>query len=605
MAVMKKAAWLVVSIMMVLSLIMASCGTTTVDEEEEEEVVTEEEEEEQEQEEVVTEGKDMVRDSLGRLVEKPKYGGTFRRYYTTSPSDFDEAIFAAAFLWQNVPVMEGLLTGDWSKGPTGSGESSFRAYVWPNPDVMKGLLAESFEIVDANTIEFKIRKGVHFHNKAPVNGREVTAEDVVYSIMRVAESPVSYYNRSHPIGRTLESITAPDKYTVVAKSMPGMLYHLYYAYFTLGTVIVPHEVIDTYGDMQDWRNIVGTGPFMMTDFVADSILKYERNPDYYGKDPLHPDNTLPYVDSLETLIIPDVSTVKAAFRTGKIDILDEQELEVKEILAKEHSEILWDKYLPGGAGVSMRNTIPPYDDIRVRRALGMAVDRQAIADLYYKGDAIVHYMTCSPVPELLKYYTPLDELSESAKELYSYDPEKAKDLLEEAGYPDGFKTNIITSSANVDLISIIIEYWKAINVEVEIKVKEAAEMRNMTRSDEYDAMIWTGRSAHRPEAFSMVKSGQSANHSYVDDPKTEQAFEDGAATVLTDPAANIQLVKEMDVWITEQAFWFNPPLPYSYIGWWPWVKSYTGEIVVGGRARAYDIGKYLWVDTDLKKSMGY
>jgi ABC-type transport system substrate-binding protein len=286
-------------------------------------------------------------------------------------------------------------------------------------------------------------------------------------------------------------------------------------------------------------------------------------------------------------------------------MLDEQELEVQEILAKEHPEIKWDKYLPGGAGISMRNENPPYDDVRVRRAMGMAVDRQAIADLYYKGDAIVHWMTCSPVPELRKYYTPLDELPEEAKVLYSYNVEQAKELLTEAGYPNGFKTNIIATSSNIDLISVIIEYWKALNIEVEIRVKEAAEMRNMTRSDEYDAMIWSGRSAHRPEAFSMVKSGQSANHSYVNDPKCEQAFEDSAATVLTDPAANTKLVKEMDVYHTEQAFWFNPPLPYSYIGWWPWVKSYTGEIVVGGRARAYDIGKYLWVDTELKRSLGY
>ena len=93
--------------------------------------------------------------------------------------------------------------------------------------------------------------------------------------------------------------------------------------------------------------------------------------------------------------------------------------------------------------------------------------------------------------------------------------------------------------------------------------------------------------------------------SQVNDPVTEQAFEDSAATVLTDKAANKKLVKETLQYICEQAFWFDPPLSYRYIGWWPWVKQYSGEITIGGRARGYDIGKYLWIDVPLKKSMGY
>lgn len=602
----KKVIWLVVSCLMALSLIVASCGTAVEEEKEEEEeegkVVITEEEKEKEEEEVVVE-EEMVTDSLGRKVEKPQYGGIFRRYISTSPSDFDEAY--NVICWQNIPVMEVLITGDYAKGPTGTGEASFRVYVWPPPDIMRGLLAESFEVIDANTIKFNMRKGVHFHDKAPTSGREVNADDVVYSIMRVAESKDSYWNRSHPIGATLESITAPDKWTVIAKSMPGKLYHLYYAYFTLGTTILPKEHIDAYGDMRDWKNLCGTGPFLMTDFVTDSIIKYEKNPNYWMKDPLHPDNSLPYVDGMETLIIPDASTVKAAFRTGKLDMLDDQELETKEVLTKGNPEIQWAKYFPDGAGISMRNDMPPFNDVRIRRALGMAVDRQLIADLYYKGDAAVHWMACIPSPEIMRYYTPIDELPPAAKEVYSYNPDKAKELLAEAGYPNGFKTNIVTTSANVDLISVIIEYWKAINVDVEIKVVEASQERSIMNALEWDQMMFTIRSAHRPEAFSMVKSGQSANHSQVNDPVTEKAFDDSAATVLTDKAANIKLVKETVQYIVEQAFWFDPPLAYRYIGWWPWVKQYTGEITIGGRARGYDIGKYLWIDVPLKRSMGY
>ena len=127
---------------------------------------------------------------------------------------------------------------------------------------------------------------------------------------------VTYYAATEPI-------TATDKYTVVWKL----------SYLTLSCLetlldtravgqLVPREVIEKYGDAQDFKNAVGTGPFILEDYVSETFFNFIKNPNYWGYDERHPDNKLPYVDSVKALIIPDNSTAYVALRTGKIDIIE-------------------------------------------------------------------------------------------------------------------------------------------------------------------------------------------------------------------------------------------------------------------------------------------
>ncbi|MFC1901095.1 ABC transporter substrate-binding protein [Chloroflexota bacterium] len=603
---MKKVIWLVVSILMALSLVVASCGTTTVEEEEEEEVVTEEEEEEEEQEDVVDE-KEMVRDSLGRMVEKPKYGGTVTRYAGSSPTGFEEAFSSMGAAWNCVYTNEGLLTGNWAKGPTGSGEVAWRYATFPPPDILTGLLAESFEIVDDTTIKYTIRQGIYFHNKPPVNGRELDANDVVESFMRAVQSPQSYLYRAHGIGRTLESVTAPDKWTVILKSVPGRLYDLYWGYNCNAGAVWPHEVWEEYGDANEWQNSCGTGPFMLTDYVPDSVIKYEKNPNYWRKHPLFPEDKMPYIDNLRILIIPDLSTRYAAFRTGKIDQIDNIALEDKVMLERSNPEVIWDKYLSTSFySLSFRPDLPdvPWYDVNVRKALSMAVDREEIAEGLYGGDVEMFTVPVSPIPELSDYYTPFDELPESLREIYAYNPEKAKELLVEAGYPDGFRAEILCSTPYVDTVSIIKDYWEKLNVTLDLRVVETGAFRGILNAREYE-MVWTMKNAQRPEAMAMYTVGQSANHFRIDDPKINEWNQASLNTFFTDRAANIDIVKEAYLYIIDLALSVDPPQPYIYIGWHPWLQSYNGEISCGARNSPADWPKYLWIDQELKKSLGY
>jgi len=155
---------------MVVALVLASCGKV-----EEEEVTPPPAEGEDEappvEEGEKPPGKEMIRDALGRLVEKPKYGGIFTWMLATDIINFDEPALASQGLCQTVAfTIEELVTGDWLVGPSGTGEVLWQAKDPPDVKYLVGNLAESWEIVDDSTIIWYLRQGVHFHDKPPTNG---------------------------------------------------------------------------------------------------------------------------------------------------------------------------------------------------------------------------------------------------------------------------------------------------------------------------------------------------------------------------------------------------------------------------------------------------
>jgi peptide/nickel transport system substrate-binding protein len=286
----KKILWLVVSCLMTLSLVMASCGGTTEEEEEEEE-------------------------GAYASPEEPKYGGTFT-FCFDEPFGFDPYYNFMMECKTLFLCNEELVMGDWAKGPAGTGETSWESGCLGFMGICTGQLCESWEFKDNETLRYKIREGVRWHNKPPMNGREMTPEDVAWGIERLWESGV--HTVIGPPDQALQSATVVDgdylelKFAPYALGIAGMIYSTTWAY------IVPKDVVETYGDMKDWRNVCGTGAFMLTDYVDGSSLTYKKNPDYWGYDPLHPKNKLPYVDECKQLIIEDASTQTAALRTGGI-----------------------------------------------------------------------------------------------------------------------------------------------------------------------------------------------------------------------------------------------------------------------------------------------
>ena len=640
----KKIVWMVVSCLMVAALLLASCGPAVT--EEEEEVVTEEEEEvvTEEEEEVVTEEEEEV----VTAPEGPQYGGTFTLAFSSPILGFDEATTNP---WSCITLNlthDELTIGDWAKGYFGTGEAG-----WDTNEFFinytTGLVAESWELLDEETVIWHIRKGVYYHEKpgTPGSGREVVAEDHVYSSTRNSQTPGSYlyiaYARSQVSCRQCDYIydyydgdpeggiephtyflaipedwtcpvcgaprsefggklEATDKWTVFQDTTPGEALNLRGTQFCR---LVPKEAVEEYGDLSDWENNIGSGPFMLVDNVPYSSTTLVRNPNYWRKDPLNPENTLPYLDEIQILIISDASTSNSAFRTGKLDyravgwedfedlIKTNPELQYKRVLSTSSSQLYWRLDKPE----------LPFDDIRVRRALAMAIDNQEIVDLLRGGNAHVLTHPIVPLPEFMPMYVPLEELSEETQKLYGYYPDEARQLLIDAGYPDGFTTKIVCTSGAADTLSVIIEYWAKIDVTLILDVKETTVYNSLATNRKYDEMLYAGVGNYNPVALNEFRIGHPANKSYVNDELCEQWYIDLKAVQL-DWEALGEIYQELTPYVLGQVFSFELPTSYYFVMWQPWVKNYHGESSVGFH-NSYNWLHYTWIDQDLKTSMGY
>ena len=203
--------------------------------------------------------------------EVPKYNGILT---ITEPVDvfgFDPHIFFKGNVYSARFTCDELLTGDWTKGPAGTGEVDWTAGEANRPDLLTGELAESWEMPDRETLIYHIRKGVHWQDKPPVNGREFTAEDAAFNIRRDYAKGGYRYIANHPLGKEPQSVTALDRWTVEVK-VPAEFFN--YLAIAIGDYceMVPPESVALYGDMKNWRNAVGTGPYLLTDYVPGSSL---------------------------------------------------------------------------------------------------------------------------------------------------------------------------------------------------------------------------------------------------------------------------------------------------------------------------------------------
>jgi len=514
-----------------------------------------------------------------------------------STQGFDETRTPSYSLYTMNLTNDKLMAGDWAKGSQGTGEASWLLTGTFFLDYAVPSLCESWELPDDETIIYHIRQGVHFHNKPPVNGREMTAHDVVYSLERLFFDETTYTYGTYPPGNGPISITALDDWTVEIKVPMIQQAPLL---FTTGdfNYIVPQDMVEEYGDMTAWENSCGTGPFILTDYVQASSLTFERNPNYWMHNPLHPEDQLPYLDGVKWLIVPDASTSLAAFRTGKLErrgVSDDDEPDLR----KNCPELAWLQTLVTTSyDIFMRTDKEPYSDIRVREALAMAIDRPALVEYYYEGNAEILASLVGPFPEFMDVYTPLEELPEETRALFEYNPDRAKELLSEAGYPDGFQTEIITSSESV--LPIIKDDWSKIGVELDIQMRTTAVWYTIALRRTHEHMIRSYNSLDKLKINSFEKE-QQRNFSMVDDPVYQEMYNESIASMLDD-AKFRSIVKDMVPYILSQSWYIPMPVPYYYYAWWPWVKGYGGESTVG-YYRSGDYVKYIWIDEDLRKEM--
>ena len=611
----KKIVWVVVSCLMVLSLVMASCGPA--EEEAEVEVGEEEvevgegvvtgEEEEEEVEEVVS-------------PDRPRYGGKLVFLATQDISNFNPGSGACQWPSQDGIVLEQITNIDWTKGPAGTGETSYvegiTDYRW-----MGGCIAESWETPDVGVWVLNIRQGIHFAYHPDfaasrlVGGRELTADDVVASLEYMRDTPLTCTQCSEPslINNMTAEKTGEWEVTVRTPEAPTTGY-LWLMGGGGAQYVWPREFLEQYGTSNEWTDTVGTGPYILEDYVTSSALKYVRNDNYWAINPVGPGqgDKLPYPDGITMQIIPDLSTRLAAFRTGKADRLAEMETLTKEdyeYMMTTNPEIKSAQTITAPLQVSGRVDLPgPFSNKKVRQAMMLAIDHPTIVEDLYGGAA---ELLDSPARKFFTtIYTPLEELPEETQELYGYNPTKAKQLLTQAGYPDGFKAKLLIMNTpdQEQAASIMKEYWADVNIELELQVLEPSIYIGMWVGHQVEDLFLSNAPGGTGALFVRYSMGYFRgpnifNNSHVNDPPgtdpiIEAAYQEQCKYVMVDYPAADRVTKEAYVYTLGEAFLIPMPAPWGWRVWQPWMKNYYGE---GGGYKFWL--KYAWVDQDLKESM--
>lgn len=557
------------------------------------------------------EGPDMMRNVWGELVETPQYGGKITIvggvYLHTDPWYNWQGTYTVA------PVLEKLGIGDF--GLTRE-EFDFTSHYVPL-SVIKPNLAESYRQPDPLTIVFNIRQGIYWDDKAPVNGRQFDAYDVEISLKRVVgldeweeqgPSPFAHLVTSSPI----ISVEATDKWTVVVKSSAFSLLTLDAIYWESweGSWISPRELLENGGDHRDWRTLVGTGPFRLTDHVDGSSWTYTRNPNYWATDERHPGMALPFIDELKVLMIPDEATRNAALRSGKIDVQGGYTVDKAQVIEESNPELIKVTFPGGGFNQdsAMLVTQPPFDDLRVRQAMQKAINLEEMAQDYYKG-----YATSVPFgiggPAVIKagYDVGWDDWPEEVKEGYRYDPARAIELLTDAGYPNGFTfTYDIWVSSDVDRAQLFKAYWAEIGVTAVINAMDnSASVLGLAYAHDFE-MTLPGYRGNNYTPFGRVNShetGSTENFSGWSDAEYDALADAVYASATAEEFA--ETVKAASVKFASAQIMLAINYPDGIAFAQPWIKGgWWGQAVMGG-GMIWTIYSRFWVDQEMKKAMGH
>ncbi len=541
--------------------------------------------------------------TVEKSIEKPKYGGelTYVPPGGTQNFGFDEAFCSGAADLTLHLTNEKLLSGNWALGPSGTGDASFLFPGYPGAEVMEGRIAESWELKEPGTLVFHIRKGIHWDNVPPANGRELTAEDVVFSINRDYKIPTAYLLQTAP-DKQVPQVTATDNWTVVLKCAPKYQWIFFEDVGAKCNIMCP-DMMKQYPDFRDWKASCGTGPFMVKDYSEGSFVRMVKNPDYWRKDPLNPENKLPYLDTVTQVFVEDASTRVASMRAGKLDVLRDLSNEEYTDLIKTNPDLKYVKApVQTSPVISMRTDKSPFNDIKVRRALQMGLDLQTIKAKFYGGEALVPGFPSVTWAEFADMYTPIEQLPASVKELYTYNPDKAKQLLAEAGYPSGFKTSVACIAKDADLLAVVKDQWSKIGVDLSLDVKETAVMNSLANAHKHEQMVRRDQGNSMPFKMYSYRTDVQQNYSIVVDDYANKIYDD-LCNHYTDRAYTHKLYKDFTLYALDKAWYIDMGCPILYHMYQPWVKGYSGEWSPGYQQKnAYPM--YVWVDQDLKKKMG-
>lgn len=435
-------------------------------------------------------------------TKPPKRGGVLARASAWDPPVLDPRLTNSVGLFQIASLTYNrLVRFPFSDEATGTTDLT-----------LKGDLAESWEgSADSRTWTFKLRKGVKWHNVPPLNGRELVAEDVKYCFGAYAKEGVQAFTF-----REIEGIETRDRHTVrVHLKMANTMFPQNLAESV--AVIFPREVLEEDGDLK--KRMIGTGPFTLKEHTRKVRVTLARNPDYFDKG-------RPYVDEYHILSAPDAATRLAAFRSGQSDIHFVASLADAATVRKTTPAAVVQDYknVQTPFGLTLAQDKPPFNDVRVRRAISMAIDRQKQVDTIYEGHGILGWG--------IPYFYWSDKVPTAAQlgPWWQHRPAEAKKLLAEAGHPNGFETTLFyyeyfpQMTSQVQLVQQDLK--RNLNINVKISKLDYTTFYGRYVEGKWDGMAWgfkTGYAVSLDEqTYQYMHSKSTKNYFRFADPVIDE-----------------------------------------------------------------------------------
>jgi peptide/nickel transport system substrate-binding protein len=480
----------------------------------------------------------------------PKRGGRLLGYVgTTSGSTNPVENAAEGYVLSGVHVYDRLISFRF-------GKDSAKEYVLE--------AAQSVEMPDPTTVIFKLKPGMKYHDRAPVNGRAVSAEDVVKTQLYVKDNPRS--NNSFQNG-SMQSVEAPDAQTVVFKlrAPNAYLFSSWHLGSPTAQCIIPQELLDNLNNA--WP--VGSGPYQLAEYELNVRYLFRRYPGYREAG-----RGLPYIDEREYRVMIDPAAQEAAFRSEQIHVWDVPPTLVDQLRKDLSAKVEVHELLsPSMFTVAANVTRPPWNDIRVREAIYRILDKQQFLELLEGGKGRAAIGTLSPA---------LEEYQLDPKQVEKYfrqDPRAARQLLEAAGFD--FSKEVEMSTNNQQRNNQGMEIFQQQASRAGIKVRtvsmpfaEWVQQKMFTGNWEmfyaswpaYDSPLAPLRLQHTNTNFIHRFTG-------LKDPETDRLIEKAEQTL--DRAERVKLVKDIQIALLEKYTPFVPThSPMVYIGRWKYVRDY-------------------------------
>ena len=434
------------------------------------------------------------------------------------------------------PGREGLLLSFWA----------YDALVYRDPKTLdfKPLLATAWRQVDDRTLEFDIRQGVKFHD-----GTVLTADDVTYTINFAVRPESKVFNQFFIAWIEGAKTVGPNKVQIRSKAVAPMALQ-----YLTGLPIYPAKYYEQVGKEGMSTKPIGTGPYIARP-LSNNSFEFKRNPDYFADSP----KGKPPIERMVYKTIPDVSTQVAELLTGGLDwayhVPNDQAEQLKtnpklKVVGGESYRVAY--LTMDAAGKSNPNT--PMKDVRVRRAISHAIDRDAIAkNLVGEASRVIH-SACYP-----KQFGCIEDVPR-----YAYDPAKAKALLAEAGFADGFTVEMFGYRSR-QVAEAIIGNLRAVGIRGNLNWLQYAAVVEKRRSNQAGMIVddWGSASFNDVAAIIPVFFNSGVDD-YAMDAELSKWVETGGTSI--DPKLREEVYAKALKRIAEQAYWVPlHTMPINYV----------------------------------------